>query len=251
MMLDKAMEQQDPIGQLRVDKALPRITAFVAGMTRDDREVLDAVFQLGRLDEPAFLAWQTVRKGNRAGLVVGNIGCRGQVLPYTGFEGYFAHGELGPVEIVRQEALLGCQSLEALRHYLAATPPPGEHGPLGALAALRATLHGESYDRAILRLLNAYFGALLGRLRAQETMQAGWYDAFKDTTYASLRSPLTYSREQNVVCEHYELPLWADRGTLPSASVPLDEAQLEGYLFMAEIGRVGHPLLRGVLHHGL
>jgi hypothetical protein len=239
-----------PAGMLHVDKDLPRLDAFFHHVVQGDPGLAEEVLRVSRLYEGGFLAWQTIRKGNRAGLLVGDISCRGQTLPYTGFEGYYADLNLGPADVVKDEARHGCHILEELHHYCV-TAGATQHTPGAALAALLATMRGQSYEASALTLLNKHFGALLGRLRAQETMQAGWYDSFKGTTYDSIATALLYTRPQGVLHEHYTVPLWADRASLPPASVVLDEQEMAGYELMAEIGRMGHPLVRSLLHGAL
>lgn len=234
---------------LHVRKELPRLGAFLRVATRGDPQVEAALWEIGTSApyQIAFLAWQAVRKGNRAGIVVGNVMCRGSVLPYTGFEGYFASTDLDPAAVVRAEAQMGRHILAELRRQLA-TSSSYEHTPQGSFTALRDVLHGQTYTIPALVMLNAHFGALLGKLRAQETMHAGWYDPFKDETYQSLNSSLTYIGRDKSLSEQYDLALWADRNTLALTPVTLDDDDLAGYDLMAEIGRLGHPLIRAALH---
>jgi hypothetical protein len=236
-----------PAGVLHVAKDLPYLAAFLQQATQGAPYRQRAVLEASDTYASSFLAWQSMRLGGRAGLVVGNLWCRGEALPFTGFEGYFADTDLSAGEVAREEAHLGGQVLAELREEMV-TAWPGAHridtSPAAVVVALRTAAH----DLVLLRRLNAHFGAILGKLRAQETMQHGWYDPFKDTTYAYLASTLTYTWRGSTLHEQYDLPLWADRGTLPFTAVTLDDRELQGYTLMAELGRVGHPLIRGVLH---
>lgn len=192
-------------------------------------------------------------------------------LPYTGFEGYWAGSGTAPEEIIGHEVALGEQLLDGIAQLAGV-----EHAWHAGLdirqnpnaVRLLDTALGGHYLLGAAQQLEPLFGELLAKLRAtaEKGREPAAYAAFQADVDAAVRllTPSTYidpaqhtplaqlaATGRNVVGadieEAYELP----RAPLVHqhiTAVTLRGREQDSYRLLSEIGRLGHPLVRALLH---
>jgi hypothetical protein len=240
-------------------------------IAEDPSRFADFLEEAELLDE-AYKRWEYVRGAN--GIPGAGANVVGQLppdMPYTGFEGYWAGSAKASEDVAADEAAMGAAVLQNIARLagvehawhagLDITQNPGARGLLD-------TALGKNYDLTQLQRLAPLFGELLGRLRSQaETShdpQA--YGAFQTDVEAAVRglTPSVYrdpaqratladlaragkNVEGRDIEEEYDLP--RARVTNQHANgATLHGRERDGYHLMTEIGRLGHPLVRALLH---
>jgi hypothetical protein len=224
-----------------------------------------------RLDK-SYKRWEYVR-GARGipGAGANIVGRLPPDLPYTGFEGYWAGWGEPEEAVVADEAAIGVMLLHALAR-LAGVEHAWNAGldisqnPLAR--ALLETALGQNQALGALQQLEPIFGEVLARLRAraETSPYPEVYDAFQtdiETAVETLR-PSTYSDQsqqallwelarasKNVesrdIEEGYDLPR-APVTKRHTNMATMSERERDGYHIMSEIGRLGDPLVRALLH---
>jgi hypothetical protein len=267
-----AHAQPASTGLLHVVATLPGLGLELNVLLDEEPAEFEEFLREAHRVDRAFKRWEYVRgvKGE-AGLGANVVGVLPPSLPYTGFEGYWAGSTQSPEEIVQSEARLGVAILRAIA------------GAVGAQAsfaagldvllnpqvhALYQTAIGKNYHLDSLRTLEPIFGGLLARLRAiaEEAGGSDRYALFHAQVEAAVESVLAsvyidpvqqqtlpeLARQGktivgNAIEEHYDIPR-APITTHVTNTVNLRGRDRDGYRLMSEIGRLGHPLTRALLH---
>jgi len=180
--------------------------------------------------ETRYLAWETVRK---------------QVNPFflngTGFEGYLVGRCTDPESALDAILAINQNILDAITRLY--------RFQYGFRSQLMKTLTKESTDTHAIHIWSAYFGAELGKLRAQiyDDPQA---QAFRNQTYEIIKSlpPMVYHEIEHDVMQTYAVA--TGDTTTPRISISLSmlkPCQQDAWVVAENIGEFGHPLVRGVL----
>jgi hypothetical protein len=182
------------------------------------------VTELGQGSNPAYLAWEAVRK-NRAAEIVGEVfSSDGQLLPYTGFEGDFV-GQ-SPERIIEIEEGLGERILRSIHINF------GIHNAASGLREheVLAALHGEPMSARHVREIMGFFDCLFKEIRAQAKPinPPEIYERFRAGTYQKVESGQAFTE---TVTSHTSVTIATPEKT-------------EAYKALAEIGIFGHPELR-------
>ncbi len=181
--------------------------------------------------EKTYLAWETVRKESNPYFEEG-----------TGFEGYFV-GRCSVPETAL-DAILGIN-----QHILDAIARMYRY-QFKFRSRLMKTLMRENTDPNTIHTWSAYFGAELGRLRAQIILEPEAQE-FQRQTYKiiSMLPPMNYQVADHDVTQTYAV------GSLPTPSLAkmmitpqmLKPTQQDAWLVAQNIGIFGHPLVRKLL----
>ena len=219
-----------------VDTEVPQIGRLLWIVTSGDPKhalsIVEASSPQDKRAEESYLAWETVRTGDRGALVVGNIIQNGDEikLPLSGFEGYFAGLDLDSQQIVREIALIGIRMQKAI----------GIDNKFKA----RKNLRGERVDLGILSELSGIFGAEIARLKVRDN-----YESFRSETISGVRRVSDISYRLDFDAKN-NAPQFGHRIVVPYTSVSretrvnLSPEELSGWFFAADIGKVGYPILR-------
>jgi hypothetical protein len=259
-------------GMLHVTATLPQVGTTLGLLVAEVPERLQEFLREAALFDQPFKRWEYVRGVHSIpGAGADIVGLLPQGLSYTGFEGYWAGSAMSEEEIVAAEAEQGMQVIHHIAevtgttHALAAGLDIFQHPHVRALAA---TALGHDYCLANLEQLEPVFGELLARLRAlaescpEPDRNAGFQARVAEATQAI--GPTLYSdptqhrlladleREgQNIlsdgITEHYDIPR-APHMSHHINSVRLGERARYSYRLLSEIGRMGHPVVRALLH---
>jgi hypothetical protein len=257
---------------LHVTAMLPQVgTALELLVAEVPERLQEFLREAERLDQP-YKRWEYVRG------VHGTPGAGAQIvgllppgLSYTGFEGYWAGSGKSEEEIVAAEAAQGMlvihhiAELTGTAHSLAAGLDIFQHP---RVRAITATALAKDNNLANIEQLEPVFGELLARLRAtaetclaperyasfqtgaEQATQAIGPSIYSDPVQHRLLADLA-SEGKNVasegIAEQYDLP----RAPLTNQhvnTIHLGEHELYGYRLLSEIGRLGHPVIRALLH---
>ena len=218
----------------------------MSGIRRIESEVpfgrvLAVTLQLNQIDlrkeinhdpvQRTYLAWETVRKESNPYFTEG-----------TGFEGYFV-GRCSIPETAL-EAILGIN-----QHILDAITRMYRY-QYKFRSTLMKTLMREASDFGAIHVWSAYFGAELGRLRAQIFVEPEAQE-FQLQTYRiiNMLPPMIFCGEGDSVRQTYAI------GALPTPkyhkvsvnAAMLNPSQRDAWLVAENIGIFGHPLVRKFL----
>jgi hypothetical protein len=181
--------------------------------------------------EKAYLAWETVRKE-----------CNPYFEEGTGFEGYFVGRYVLPDVALQEILAINQHILDAIARLY--------HFQLTFRSRLMKTLTREGSDLQAINIWSGYFGAELGRLRAQ-IIENPAAQEFQRQTYRiiSLLPPIAYHEIDHDVTQTYAL------GTLRTPKLAkltvnmhmLKPSQQDAWLVANNIGVFGHPLVRKLL----
>jgi hypothetical protein len=227
--------------------------------------------EAARLDQ-AYKRWEYVRGVHGAPGVGANlVGTLPPDLRYTGFEGYWAGSGESAEAIVADEARRGVQVLQAIAqmtgtaHALAAGLDIFENP---RVRALYQTAIGEHYTLDHLQRLEPVFGEVLAGLRSTGETAADphGYDAFQAAVAAAVESvgaSVYVDPAQGAVLadlvragqsvagsdieERYDVPI-AQVTNHHLNAITLRGQEQAGYRLASEIGRLGHPVIRALLH---
>jgi hypothetical protein len=181
--------------------------------------------------EEHYLAWETVRKETNPFFQYG-----------TGFEGYLVGRYSTPEEALDAIIAIHQHTLDAIARLY--------RFEYRFRSQLMKTLRRESCDSESIHTWSAYFGAELGRLRAQisENQTAR---LFQMHTYQLVKRlpPMDYHEIQGDVTQTYAL---AGLATVPVGRLAisphmLKPSQQDAWLVAENIGEFGHPLVRKLL----
>jgi hypothetical protein len=257
---------------LHVKATLPQLGTALGLLVAEVPERLpEFLREAERLDQ-SYKRWEYVRGVHGVpGAGAEIVGLLPAGMSYTGFEGYWAGAGRTEEEIVAAEADQGLAvirhiaDLAGTAHALAAGLDIFLHPQVRALAA---TALGKDFSLEHLERLEPVFGALLARLRAiEETCPAperaaGFQTHITEATQAV--SPSIYrdpAQERlladlaadgmnvlsDTIEEQYDIP----RAPLTNRHINaarLNEREQQGYGLLSEIGRLGHPIVRALLH---
>ena len=259
-------------GMIHVTATLPHVGAILGMLIADDPTRFAAFLREAERLDQAYKRWEYVRgvKGE-PGAGANLVGRLPPDLHYTGFEGYWAGSGKSPEAIVAEEAGLGVTLMHAIAgatrtEYALAAGLDILQNPRAR--SLYDTATGRRYDFDEMQRLEPAFGELLAQLRAIEEQcpapqQAAAFQAavegavqpvgasvYIDPVQHQLLSDL--AREgKNVegadIEERYDIPR-AHVATQRPNTVSLRGAEQGGYHLMSEIGRLGHPIVRALLH---
>jgi hypothetical protein len=257
---------------IRVHATLAGVGAELGVLVAENWARFAEFLQEAERCDVAFKRWQYVR-GVRGtpGVAARIVGQLPTGVPYTGFEGYWAGSGDSPEDIIVDEVAMGEQLFEGIAQL--AGVGHAWHAGLNiwqnpnAARLLDTALDGH-YLLGAVQQLEPLFGALLARLRAtaEKGREPEAYAAFQADVDAAVRllTPSTYTDPtqhaslaqlvaagRNVVGkdigEEYELPR-ARLVNLSDTAVTLRGREWDGYRLLSEIGRMGHPLVRALLH---
>jgi hypothetical protein len=265
-------EQAASTGLLHVVATLAGLGTELSMLLDEEPARFDEFLREAHRVDRAFKRWEYVR-GVKGELGQGSIvvGVLTAGLPYTGFEGYWAGSTVSPEEVVQSEARLGVAVLRSMA---------GAAGIQGSFAAgldvmlnphvysLYQTAIGKNYHLDTLRTLEPIFGGLLARLRAvadegEAPDRYAMFHAQAETAVGSVPASVyidpvqqellpDLARQGKTIAgpdieERYDIPR-APTTTHVTNAVELRGRDREGYTLMSEIGRLGHPLTRALLH---
>ncbi|MEO8394405.1 MAG: hypothetical protein ABI700_15540 [Chloroflexota bacterium] len=181
--------------------------------------------------EKTYLAWETVRKESNPYFEEG-----------TGFEGYFVGRCILPDLALDEILAISQHMLDAIARLY--------RFEFGFRSRLMKTLTRESSDSRAIHIWSGYFGAELGRLRAQLNYNRE-AQQFQTQTYRiiSMLPPIAYHEIDHDVTQSYAL------GSLPTPKLAklsitlqmLKPSQQDAWLVANNIGVFGHPLVRKLL----
>jgi hypothetical protein len=224
-----------------------------------------------RLD-PAYRRWEYVRGVHGVpGLGARIAGRLPAELHYTGFEGYWAGSGRTEEQVVEAEAELGIEVLAAIAG-LSGAGEAYTHGfdifRYPRTRSLYETATGRNNNLSNVVLLDPILGEALGKLRAvaERSPDPVQYAAFQsavesavmtasgsvyiDPGQHALLSDLA-KEGRNVVgpdlIQRYQVPR-APLTNMHNTAVPFNARQRQGYQVLSEIGRLGNPTLRAMLH---
>lgn len=224
-----------------------------------------------RVDQ-AYKRWEYVRGAQGfPGMGANVVGHLPSDLPYTGFEGYWAGSGQPEEAVVSDEAALGQEILRALaalsgtehawRAGLNILQNPDAH-------ALLETALGQRETLGALQRLDPVFGEVLARLRARAELSPHrqLYEIFQGEVEAAVQmlkpsiyvDPAQHAQLSDLaragknvasrdIEEDYDLP----RARLTNQHINTADirgTELANYRLMSEIGWLGHPLVRALLH---
>ncbi len=267
-----ASSDDDPARMIRVRTMLPGVGAELGALIAEEpSRFAEFMREAARLDQP-YKRWEYVRGVNEArGAGANIVGILPPGLGYTGFEGYWAGSGRSEEAIVAEEARLGVDIVKAIAGMT------GTAKSLGAgldvlrnpeTKALYETAIGRTHSLDHIQRLEPVFGELLARLRAiaEESADALAYLNFQTVVETAVRSATAtiyidpsqgrlladlVAHGKNVesvgIEERYEVPqaLVTNRH---SNSIWFTEREHDGYHVLSEIGRLGHPVIRALLH---
>lgn len=257
---------------IHVSATLPDLGAELGLLVAEDPPRFEAFLREAERLDAAYKRWEYVRGAQGApGAGANIVGQLPPDLPYTGFEGYWAGSSQSEEAIVADEAAVGVDVLRALAR-LTGTEHAWNAGldifQVPRARALLRTALGQSYALGPLQELEPVFGETLARLRAmaETSAQPLAYDAFQAHVEAAVQTlaPSVYvdpvqhlllldlardgkNMESRDIEEHYDLPR-VPITNHHTNTVSLRGREREGYHIMSEIGRLGHPLVRALLH---
>jgi hypothetical protein len=220
----------------------------------------------------AYKRWEYVRGVHgEPGAGANLVGMLPPDLRYTGFEGYWAGSRKSAEAIVAEEAHLGLQVVWAIAHATGTAHALAAGLDIFAnprVQALYATAIGEHYTIDHIQQLEPVFGELLANLRAAAETAADPHtqDQFQATVEAAVESvgPSVYiDPAQDALLadlahagksiagpdieERYDIPIAQVMNRYPNA-ITMDSQEQTGYRIASEIGRLGHPVIRALLH---
>ncbi len=264
--------QQAPGGMVHVTATLPHVGAILGMLVADDPARFGVFLREAERVDRAYKRWEYVRgvKGN-PGAGANLVGMLPPDLRYTGFEGYWAGSGKSAEAIVAEEARLGVTLMGAI-----ARASGTEHALAAGLDILQNprarslydTATGRRYEFDEMQRLEPAFGELLARLRAVEErcaapQQAAAFQAAVDGAVQPLGTSVYIDPVQRQLLsdlarqgknvegadieERYDIPHAPVTNQRPNA-VSLRGAERQGYHLMSEIGRLGHPIVRALLH---
>ena len=215
----------------RVEGEVPFGDYLLWWLERSQQHAIHPVAQLSHQFDRRYLAWETVRLARNPFFANG-----------TGFEGYWVGDAASAEEALDRLLRLGRDALDSqarLYRY-----------QYGFRRKLLKALLGESADLEALAEWSVTLGALLGRLRCNihRNPQA---DAFRRETYRQVEGlpPIRYHEEGDDLQQAYEIRD-ADHPERPRLIVDpnhLRTTDQEAWKVATELGKFGHPLVRGVL----
>jgi hypothetical protein len=259
-------------GMIHVTATLRGLGAELGMLVAEDPARLQEFLQETQLHDQAYKRWQYVRGVRQVpGAGANVVGRLPPDLPYTGFEGYWAGSGQSEEDTIADEVAMGDDLVLALARLAGV-----EHAWRAGLdiaqnphaeRLLQAAL-GQHYRLGPLQQLEPIFGELLARLRAQAETGSSFeaYSGFQADVDAAVRmlTPSVYSDpsrhfslsdlarsgrnvEGRDIEEQYDLP--RVRVTNQHiTTINLHGRERDSYWLMSEIGRLGHPLVRALLH---
>lgn len=215
----------------RIEGEVPFGDYLLWWLERHHPNAINPVSQLSHQFDRRYLAWETVRLARNPFFENG-----------TGFEGYWVGDASSAEEALDRLLRIGREALDSqarLYRY-----------QYGFRRKLMKTLFGESSDLDALAEWSVMLGALLGRLRCNihRYPQA---DAFRRETYRQVEGlpPIRYHEEGDDLQQAYEIRD-ADHPEQPRLVIDpqhLRTTDQEAWKVATELGKFGHPLVRGVL----
>lgn len=183
--------------------------------------------------ETRYLAWETVRK---------------QINPFflkgTGFEGYLIGRCPSSTAALEMIVSINQKILEAIARVY--------RFQFGFRSRLMKTLTKELSDPQAIHIWSSFFGAELGRLRAQ-ILDDAQAQAFRNHTYNIVNSlpPIEYHEVKEDITQSYVIgsESQAKSGKLAVTLQTLPPSQQDAWLVAENIGEFGHPLVRQMLDH--
>jgi hypothetical protein len=181
--------------------------------------------------ERSYLAWEHVRLKSNPYFYKG-----------TGFEGYLVGRYTQPENALQAVLNIAQNTLDAIGRLYRF-----EFGFRNRL--MHSLMTGEG-DSECIQIWSAYFGAMLGRLRAQilnnrdaQNFRAHTYDAVR------LLPPISYDAIEDDVMQTYAIGTEHNQATSKiSITVgALPASQQDAWMVAENIGKFGHPLVREVL----
>jgi hypothetical protein len=194
-----------------------------------------AKVETGGID-PAYQAWEDVRKIRATELVGMVTAPDGKRLPYTGFEGYFAG--MTPQEIIETEIKLGEKLLRSIHHHLEHSREPKTGITFNiSESGLKTALHGGRISPRNVREIIKFYDVLLQMTLAMAKANTlpGQYENFRTSTYQRVAAgrataPSEYAANSTVVALK-------------------NQQEVEAYMALAQIGVFGHPEVRAINEH--
>jgi hypothetical protein len=257
---------------IHVAATIPHVGAMLGMLVADDPTRFAAFLKEAERVDQAYKRWEYVRGVQGApGAGANLVGRLPPDLRYTGFEGYWAGSGKSADTIVAEEARLGVTLMHAVAHASGT-----EHALAAGLDILQNprarslydTAMGRRYDFDAMQRLEPAFGELLAQLRAIEEccpapQQAAAFQAAVDGAVQPLGASVYIDPVQNRLLsdlaregknvegvdieERYDIPRAHVTNQRPNA-VSLQGAEQQGYHLLSEIGRLGHPIVRALLH---
>jgi hypothetical protein len=259
-------------GMLHVTATLPEVGTTLGLLVAEVPERLPEFLREAESLDQSYKRWEYVRGVHGipgAGTEI--VGLLPEGTAYTGFEGYWAGSGMTEEEVVAAEADQGLSiirhiaDLTGISHALAAGLDIFRHPRVQALVA---TAFGRDHSLENLQQLEPVFGELLARLRAMaetcpepersagfqvrvaEATQAIRPSVYSDPVQGRLLQDLATEGKDiasDSIVEQYNIP----RAPLTNHhvnAVRLGARELYAYRLLGEIGRLGHPVIRALLH---
>lgn len=216
---------------------------------RIGRQSFEEIQRKSHRFDGAFIAHNSERK-RLAVVRLGKVYAFDKEISPTGFERYFIGSDLSAEDIVRRQVEIGRNMTLGIERY-ARYVPYVQGDPLRTAASMLKTARGDAFSLQALPGLNAVYGAEVAKLRARRT--------------ASPLSPMILEKTDELVRRlggvEYDVTgdTLSDMYYLPKVSmnphrvwqVALTKEEYNAYALVREIGRVGHPLIRQLIHEGI
>jgi hypothetical protein len=191
---------------------------------------LDKLVQHDKI-EKHYLAWETVRKQTNPFFQIG-----------TGFEGYLVSRCEDPEAALDEILAISQDVLDAITRFY--------RYQYRLRSQLMKTLTRDSDNAQAIAIWSAYFGAELGKLRAQILGDAK-SQAFRAQTYKIVDTlpQIVYHETEKDITQTYAVGSVGENktGKLYVTSALLQPAQQDAWLVAENIGEFGHPLVRKLL----
>ena len=222
----KKTSEQPP---LIIEERSPQLGRLLWNTSLGELAQIDEIVAGSRTLEDNYLAYESVRKGSRAGFIVGKVYNEGLKLPFTGLEPYTVGSELSPEDIVRFEVQEGMRVAKILKRS-------------DYRYKFFQNLRGERTDPKVIKELSDIYGGVIARFRAVGDSDNS---QFRSETYSQVRRVPDISYKingvdlsQRIVIPRVQVDLF------PTTTISMSRQEVEGYLVLAEIGNLGHPLVR-------
>ena len=219
-------------GIVKIENEIPFGHMLYALLSLQDLH-LDKLVQHDEM-EKHYLAWETVRKQTNPYFQIG-----------TGFEGYLisrcadSEAALEAILAISQDVLDAITRFYRYQYRLR--------------SELMKTLTRDSNNIQAIAIWSAYFGAELGKLRAQ-ILGDSKSQAFRAQTYNIVKTlpQIVYHETEKDITQTYAVGSGDTSKTskLYITSAMLQPAQQDAWLVAENIGEFGHPLVRKLLVHG-
>ena len=222
-------ENSGEIVPLVIEDFVPQAGKLLWLASMGDSERASEIIRNSRKIEDSYLAYETVRLGERAGFIVGNVFVNGMKVPYTGLEPYAVGSGLKPKEIVMLEAEAGIKIKRILER--------GESRYL-----YKQNLKGEKANPEVISELSAIYGATLARFRA---LGDSYSSSFRLETYSKIKSlpDIFYKNEGPALYQKIIVPR-IDNNVFKRMDMELGNEALQGINILTDFSRLGHPVIR-------